>query len=214
ETPTPTYTPTATPTNMPTSTPTRTPTRTPVRFRLYLPLVTVARGIPVTVTPTPSATLTQTASPTHTATATGTPTATTGPSPTPTSAPDGTLNYPFPAVCKGFYRGTTAGHQAIISDYGFCGRGFVGPEVIYQLHLTARLERLQINFNTASNLRVFIFTGKNPTNCFATISPDPDQVLYDVVPDTYYLAIDGPMAGDYAMAIHCYPESAYVRERE
>ncbi|MBC7233952.1 MAG: hypothetical protein H5T68_12010, partial [Chloroflexi bacterium] len=215
ETPTPTYTPTATLTNTPTtthtptstSTITPTPTSTPLRFRLYLPLIATTRSIPVTLTPTPSATPTQTASPTYTLTATR------GPSPTPTATPDGTLNNPFPVVCEGFYSGNTAGYRAAISDYGFCGRGFVGPEVIYQLRLTARQERLQISFGSASNLQVFIFTGDNPTSCFATISPGPDQMLYDVLPGTYYLAIDGPTSGNYAMAIHCYPASPHVRER-
>jgi hypothetical protein len=221
KTPTPTDTPTATLTNTPTathtptstSTITPTPTGTPPRFRLYLPLIAMTRSIPLTLTPTPSATPTQTASPTHTLTATVTPTATRGPSPTPTATPDGTLNNPFPVVCEGFYSGNTAGYRATISDYGFCGRGFVGPEVIYQLRLTTRQERLQISFGSASNLQVFIFTGGNPTNCFATISPGPDQMLYDVLPGTYYLAIDGPTSGNYAMAIHCYPAPPHMRER-
>lgn len=206
-TPTSAFTSTPTQTSTATSTHTSTPTQTPTPLKLYLPLVRMAERPPVVQTPTPSATPTQTATPTVTATAT------VAPSPTPSATPAGTLLNPIPAVCEGLYIGTTAGHQAAISDYGFCGRGFVGPEVIYQLHLTARLERLQISFNTSSNQRVFVFTGGNPINCFATVNPGPAYTLYDILPDTYYLAVDGLMAGSYAMAIHCYPMSAHIRER-
>lgn len=219
-TPTPTSTstwiPTATPTSTPIETPTHTitPTRTFTYFKLYLPLVKRAYRTPGAFTPIPSATSTPSASPMSTATTTVTPTATTEPSPTPTSTPDGTLGNPFPALCGGFYRGDTTGYAAFISDYGFCGRGFVGPEAIYRLNLTAQLERLEISFNTSANQRVFIFTGANPISCFATINPGPAQNVPNVLPGTYYLAIDGSMAGSYAMAVRCYSTSALVREKQ
>ncbi|MBC7260594.1 MAG: hypothetical protein H5T63_01160, partial [Chloroflexi bacterium] len=208
KTSTPTETPTST--NMPTSTPTQTPTRTPVRFRIYLPLIHATGVTRVTLTPTPFATPTQTASPTHTATATATPTATSGPSPTPTATPAGTLGDPIPVACEGFYSGNTSGRPALINDYGTCGTGFSGPEMIYILHLDSMVPRLEISLGASADLRIFLFTEADPGNCFAIVRPGPAQILYNLLPGMYYLAVDGPTPGRYSMAIHCYSFTGYM----
>nr|MBC7244770.1 hypothetical protein [Chloroflexota bacterium] len=219
-TPTPTHTPTSTPTNTPTPTPTQTPTRTvtptptstPIRFKLYLPLVRGGSGILLTPTPTATATRTptQTATPTSTNTRTATPTPTTGPSPTPTATPAGTFEDPIPVACEGFYSNNTAGHRAVINDYGNCGTGQVGPEVIYTLQLDSPLARLEISLGASADLRIFLFIGDSPANCFAVVSPGLARILYDIPRGTYYLAVDGPTAGRYSMAIHCTPLTVHL----
>ncbi|MGQ9493788.1 MAG: C1 family peptidase [Anaerolineae bacterium] len=208
-TPTPTNTPTSTPTNTPTLIPTQTstPTRTSIRFQLYLPLLRGGSGILLTPTPTPTVTQTptQTASLTPAYTRTATPTPTTGPSPTPTATPAGTFEDPIPVTCEGFYSNDTAGHRAVINHYGTCGTGLSGPEIIYRLQLDSLLSRLDISLGASADLRVFLFTGDNPANCFATVTPGPARELYNVLPGIYYLSVDGPTPGRFSLAIHCLP---------
>jgi hypothetical protein len=203
-TPTDTLTPTGTATATPTDihTPTPTATATLVANRLYLPVV--LRNLPWAMwTPLPTPTRTPSQTPVHSPTPTLT--ATAGPSPTPTGTPAGTFPNPVRAVCEGFYTGNTAGYPADITSYAQCGSGLYGPEIIHWLLVDYWMNDLAIEFGGAAGLKLILLSDANPSACMATADPGSFIRVADVSPGNYYVVVDGSTAGDYAMAIHCYP---------
>jgi hypothetical protein len=186
-TPTPTPTVSATPTQTTTPTRTATPTNTPL-------------GMP-TWTPT----ATSTASPTPTQTATATPTATLGPSPTPTATPVGSLQDPIVVVCGGSYSGDTTGAPNNIENYGNCGSGMSGPEIVYALQVAYPLDYVSITLDTQAAIALFVLGSSNPSDC---LQMGGAVALPNVQPGTYYIVVDGFQPGPYQMEIQCYPPSA------
>ncbi|MBC7262648.1 MAG: hypothetical protein H5T63_11635, partial [Chloroflexi bacterium] len=175
--PIPTATPTPTKTSTPTSTPTLTPTFTPTD----------------TPTPTPTHTSTPTATPTDTPpgmptqTPTATPTVTL--SPTPVGTPSGTIHDPIPILCGERYSGNTAGHLSLMQDYGACGAGMIGPEVVYAFQAGYAMNYLSISLDTGADLALFVLSAANSQSCFNTGGSI-------VVPDVpagavYYIVVDG-----------------------
>jgi hypothetical protein len=195
-TPTPTQSPTPTNTSTPTRTPTRTatPTITPTGMPTWTPTRT-----PV-FSPTPTSTSTQGVAPTPTATET--PTGTVGPSPTPTGVPAGTLEDPIPVVCERAYSGDTTDYHDNIRDYGECFSGLQGPEVVYVLQVSYRMDYVSIQLDTQAALALFVLPSPNPNDC---LDMGGSVLLPDVDPGTYYIVVDGFAAGAYRMEIRCYP---------
>lgn len=215
ETSTPTPTHTATATSTPTITP--TPTNTPIIFAAYVPIVLKnSRMIPTTPvpdTPTPTRLPSPTATLGLTPTRTPTPTTavTAGPSPTPTRTPAGTFQNPLPAVCEGRYPGDTSGYPAEMDNYGSCGNGFLGPEIVYWLPIDYWMDYLSIEFGAAADLRLFLLAGANPGGCVAAARHGGFLQVPNISPGTYFIVVDGrtaDTAGTYLFAVHCYPPPA------
>lgn len=194
----PTPTSTASPTATPTPTITATPTVTATPTRTATPTVTPP-GMP-TWTPT----ATSTPSPTPTRTATATATATSGPSPTPTATPVGSLLDPVAAVCGGSYPGNTTGAPNNLQDYGPCGSGLSGPEVVYALKVTYPLDFVSITLDPQAVPALFVLASANPNDC---LGMGGAVTLPNVQPGTYYIVVDGFQPGAYQMEIQCYPSA-------
>lgn len=186
-TPTPTLTSTPTPTVVPTSTPTPTPTLTRTPTETPTPTLTPT-GMP---TRTPTSTPTITATPTHTLT------------PTPRGTPAGDILDPIPVVCGQTYSGNTLGRASAIDQYGICGAGLWGPEVIYVFRAEYAIERLSISLSTNADLALFVLSSANPAACFYT---GGSVLVPGVAPGAaYYVAVDGSEPGAYTMEVHCHP---------
>ena len=214
QTPTPTPTVTGTPTEGETPTRSPSPTSTPTETSMLIPTATATSTPTHTATPTPTTTATWTRTPTptvtHTATAsptitlTPTPTGTRSPTPTstgtktPTSWP-GTFSSPLPIDCDLTLAGNTAGYWATVTDYGDCGGGFTGPEMVYVLSTSEVLD-VSIYLNTSRDLQVFVLSSPNPIDCLAA---GTSIVLTNLVPGSYYVVVDGPSYGYYTMEIIC-----------
>jgi len=137
------------------------------------------------------------------ATATPRPSPTLTPTPTPVHTPVGTFYDPIIVACDGLYLDDTATFPAQIAGYGWCDTGLTGPEVVYRLDLDSRLETLALEFGAAADLRLLVLVEANPATCLYRVLPGTSLEVHDVPPDSYYLIVDGTMAGDYALAIHC-----------
>jgi len=190
-TPTPTSTPTstATPTTTPTPTRTLTPTTSPTPTHTAAASATATWT--ATATPTGSATLTHTPTPTRTLT------------PTPLGTPAGTMQDPIPAFCEQVYTESTTGYPNTIQNYGVCGAGLWGPEVIYVFQAGYAMERLSVSLETSSDLALFVLSSGSSTSCFysggSVVVPNVAQGA------TYYIAVDGSEAGSYSMRVQCHP---------
>ena len=199
--PWPTATPTASPTHTDTPTPTNTATHTATDTATPTRTVTASPTATPTSTPTnsPTATVTRTSVPTSTPTATPTFTLT----PTPRGTPAGNLWDPIPAVCEGYYSGTTVGRPAVIQDYGICGAGLLGPEVIYEFKATYDLDRLNISLDSEADLAAFVLAGASPLTC---LYAGGSVVVQGITTDTTLLiAVDGSEAGSYGLSLQCLP---------
>jgi len=194
----PTPTSTASPTPTGTATVTATPTQTATPTRTATP-TTTPLGMP---TWTPTGTATSTATPT--ATASATPTVTVGPSPTPTATPPGTLPDPIHVVCGGSYSGDTSLASNNIEDYGICGSGVSGPEIVYALEVTYRLDYLSVTLDPQAVPALFVLRSSDPSDCMAIGGA---VALPNVQPGTYYIVVDGFQSGPYQMEIQCFPSS-------
>nr|MBC7244151.1 DNRLRE domain-containing protein [Chloroflexota bacterium] len=188
--PLPTVTPT--PTQSPMPTPTFTPTYTPT----FTPTQTKTPTATPTDTPSGMPTQTPTASPTITLT------------PTPFDTPSGTIHDPIPIVCEAMYHGNTAGHLAFIQDYGTCGAGVIGPEVVYVFQASYAMNYLSINLDTEADLTLFLLASANPRDCMST---GGSVTVVDVVPGTvYYIVVDGFEVGSYTLEVHCHPPPVHT----
>ena len=213
DTPTPTLTqtsgPTATATQTATPSPTATPSATPTGTRTPTATATgTVTAVPtatVTLTATPTATPADTLTPTATATPPQTPTRTHTPTPsiTPTATPAGTFDDPLPAACAGTYTGNTSSYPSNISDYGVCGAGMTGPEVVYDLDVAAALDYLEVNFGGAATQRLFLLSAEGSAACLATAAPNGSLSVQNVEPGRYFIVVDGTAAGTYFFSIHC-----------
>lgn len=202
--PWPTATPTATHTSTDTPTPTNTATHTPTETATPTSTATPSPTATNTATPThsPTATITRTSVPTSTPTATPTFTLT----PTPRGTPAGSLWDPIPVVCEGRYSGTTVGRPAVIQDYGLCGAGLLGPEVIFEFKATYNLDRLNISLASEEDLAAFVLSGASPLTC---VYAGGSVVVPGIPVDTRLLiAVDGSEAGSYSLALQCQPPPA------
>lgn len=198
--PTPSPTPTLTSTGMPTATLTRTPT--PTATITPTPLVTG------TVTEQPAISPTPTHSPSATPTRTSTlaPTLTQTVTPTPSATPSGSFQDPIRIVCQETYSGTTADHASVISNYGACGTGMWGPEVVYTFQSGYALNWLGIALDTTADLALFMLSDANPATCF---SSGGSVVVPNVAAGvTYYIVVDGFESGSYVMEVFCHPPPA------
>jgi hypothetical protein len=168
---TPTDTPTITPTPTHTPTPTYTPTASHTPTATQTATITPTRTASATPTSTATASPTATVTPTPTDTPTATPTATQTPTPTvtPTATPGGTYDDPIAAVCDRAYSGSTSLHPANISDYGVCGYGMWGPEVVYALRVSAPLVYLELDFGAVGDLRLLLLSGNGSADCLERV---------------------------------------------
>ncbi|MBC7233259.1 MAG: DNRLRE domain-containing protein [Chloroflexi bacterium] len=192
--------PTVTPTPTETTTPTSTPTFTPTFTSTYTPTPTSTPTSTPTVTPTD----TPPGMPTQTPTATPTMTLT----PTPIGTPSGTIHDPIPILCEGTYHDSTAGHPALMQDYGACGAGMIGPEVVYVFQAGYAMDYLSISLDTGADLTLFLLSGANPQTCFNT----GGSIVVPGVPAgaMYYIVVDGFEAGSYTLELHCHPPLSYT----
>jgi hypothetical protein len=214
-TPTPTTSATPTQTGTPPPMPTVTPTRTSTPTRTQTATPTPTRTGTVTAVPTstststataaPTATPTGTLKPTITATPTGTPTPTQTltPSATPTATPAGTYDDPVPAECDSSYSGNTAPYAATVSDYGSCGSGMSGPEVVYALDISGPLAYLELNFGGGAQQRLFLLSGDSSHSCLGFAPMAGSLIMHDLSAGRYYIVVDGSAAGSYFFSIHC-----------
>jgi uncharacterized repeat protein (TIGR01451 family) len=205
---TPTATQSATPTDTPTSTATPTQTLTPTHTATatQTPTVTLTRTASATATKTATASATvATSTPTDTPTVTPTPTQTRTPTLTPTATPDGTYDDPLAAECEGRYSGSTALHGAKIADYGVCGYGMFGPEVVYALNVTAPLAYLEADLGATTDLSLFLLSGRGGASCLGYVRAGGALVVPDVAPGLYFLIVDGSVTGTYFFSVHCSP---------
>jgi hypothetical protein len=204
-TPTPTATtvtaPTRTPTPTATTTTASTWTLTPTATRTATPTVTSpstsTNVATVTITLTPLATETPTSTPSSVPTITPTVTR------TPMGAPVGNLEDPIPIGCGEIRNGSTAGYASVINDYGACGVGMWGPEIVYSFHASYALDWLSISLDTPADLSLFVLSSASPAACFASggsvVLPGIGQGV------TYYIVVDGSESANYTMEVYCYP---------
>jgi hypothetical protein len=211
-TPAPSPTQTATPTDTPTSTATPTDTATPTHTPTATdtPTITPTRTASATPTNTATASPTATVTPTATDTPTVTPTPTQSATPTvmPTATPSGSYGDPLVAVCGGRYSGSTLFHRADISDYGVCGYGAFGPEVVYALNITGPLLYLELDFGTDADLRLFLLSGDGRPYCLGSAGAGGALIVPDVAPGLYFAVVDGNVTGSYFFSVHCSPAPA------
>jgi hypothetical protein len=173
----------------PTGTPTATPTWTPTPT--------------ATSSATPTGTLTSVATETPTYTPTLAPTLTPTLTPTPMSTPAGNLQDPIPIACREAYSGSTAGHPSVINDYGACGAGMWGPEIVYSFHASYALDWLSITLDTPADLALFVLSSANPATCF---SSGGSVVLPSIAQGVnYYIVVDGSDTASYTMQVYCHP---------
>ena len=111
-------------------------------------------------------------------------------------------------ACGQVLAGDTSGHSSVVTSYGSCASGMVGPEVVYRLEAPYFLRELVISLGATADLRVFVFPEGQPSECFAMVDKTQAAVLPDVAPGTYYLAVDGPTAGSYLISVRCQPAVA------
>ncbi len=202
--PLPTATPTLTPT--PTNSATATCTATPTATPSHTPTNTATASSTATSTATPTQTATSSVTPTSPPTATPSPTLTHTLTPTPRGTPAGNLWDPIPATCQGRYDGTTIGRVSAIQEYGACGAGLLGPEVIYEFKADYDLERLNISLDSPADLAVFVLAGASPSSCFYA---GGSVVVPGIAANTtYLLAVDGSEAGNYILELNCQPPPA------
>jgi hypothetical protein len=107
------------------------------------------------------------------------------------------------AACDSTYTGNTRLYPANVSDYGACGYGMSGPEVVYTLNIGEPLAYLELNFGAAANLRLFLVSGDGSADCLGVAGLGGSLMLPDFAPGTYFIAVDGYMAGAYFFSIHC-----------
>jgi uncharacterized repeat protein (TIGR01451 family) len=207
QTATPTDTPTITPTPTHTPTPTYTPTASHTPTATQTATITPTRTASATPTSTATASPTATVTPTPTDTPTATPTATQTATPTvtPTATPGGTYDDPIAAVCDRAYSGSTSLHPANISDYGVCGYGMWGPEVVYALRVSAPLVYLELDFGAVGDLRLLLLSGNGSADCLGITGAEGALIVPDVVPGKYFVVVDGNVAGTYFFSVHCSP---------
>ena len=98
------------------------------------------------------------------------------------------------------------GHLAVLSQYGACGSGLVGREVVYRLNLASPMDYLSINLNTSADLLLFVLPDVYPADC---LSMGQSVLLSSVQPGTYYFVVDGYdlTDGDYTLGVLCVPPS-------
>jgi hypothetical protein len=190
---TPTIAPTWTPT--PTTTPTATPTVTLPSTSTNVATATITLTPPATATPTHS----PTSSPTHTPSLT--PALTFTVTPTPVGTPAGNLQDPIAIACGEIHSGSTAGYPSVINDYGTCGAGMWGPEIVYSFHASYALDKLSISLDTPADLAILVLSSANPATCFASGgSVEVPSIAQGV---TYYIVVDGSESGSYTMHVYC-----------
>jgi len=106
-------------------------------------------------------------------------------------------------VCEGRYSGTTVGRPAVIQDYGLCGAGLLGPEIIFEFKATYNLDRLNISLASEEDLAAFVLSGASPLTC---LYAGGSVVISGIAADTRLLiAVDGSEAGSYSLALQCQP---------
>jgi hypothetical protein len=179
--------------------PTRTPS--PTATRTATPTVTLPTTstsvATATITPTPTATRSPTRTPSLVPTLTFTLT------PTPLGTPAGNLQDPIPVVCGEIRSGDTAGHPSVINEYGACGAGMWGPEIVYSFYAQRALDWLSISLDTPADLALFVLSSANPATCFSSggsvVVPSITQGV------TYYIVVDGSESASYTMDVYCYP---------
>jgi hypothetical protein len=96
------------------------------------------------------------------------------------------------------------GQSSDISSYGICATGMSGPEVLYSLTISSPLRFLELSLGADADLRLFMFSGNDPDNCLAMARRGLSTSLANVSPGAYYLSVDGPAAGTYSFAVHCF----------
>jgi hypothetical protein len=106
-------------------------------------------------------------------------------------------------VCEGSYSGNTVFFPASISDYGACGSGMVGPEVVYALDCSEPLLLLNLNFGAGSNQRLFLLARDGSNNCLGVAGVGGALVMPNLGPSRYFLVVDGTMSGTYFFSVHC-----------
>ena len=210
-TPTPTVAETATVTPIPiyTLTPSHTAVATQTAIATASPTPTVTIVATATASPTPTVTLAATAtrSPlatvTTTATASPTPTHTPSPTVTPTATSAGSYQNPIAAMCDSIYAGDTSQYADNRSDYGDCGNGMSGPDVVYALDVSEPLAYLELNFGAAADLRLLLVSDDGSAGCLGAAGPGGSLVVSDLIPARPFIIVDGYTAGVYFIAIHC-----------
>jgi hypothetical protein len=117
--------------------------------------------------------------------------------------PAGNLQDPIPIVCEEIHSGSTAGYPSVINDYGACGAGMWGPEIVYSFHASYALDWLSISLDTPADLALFVLFSANPATCFSSggsvVVPSITQGV------TYYIVVDGSEAASYTMEAYCHP---------
>jgi hypothetical protein len=111
----------------------------------------------------------------------------------------GTLEDPLPLLCGAAETGNTDGYPAMITEYGDCGGGFSGPEVVYALQLD-QTQAVSMTLDTAASLALIALTGPDSGDCWYVGGALPPETL---PPATYYFVIDGLEAGGYTLQVDC-----------
>jgi hypothetical protein len=115
------------------------------------------------------------------------------------SGASGTLEDPLPLTCGATETGSTDGYSAIITEYGDCGGGFSGPEVVYALQLS-QTQSVSITLDTAASLALIALASPDASDCWYVGGSLPPETL---PPATYYFVIDGFDAGGYTLEVDC-----------
>ncbi len=111
----------------------------------------------------------------------------------------GTLEDPLPLLCGATEVGSTDGHAAMISEYGDCGGGFSGPEVVYALQL-GQTQSVSITLNTSAPLALVALASPDASDCWYVGGSLPPETL---PPATYYFVVDGFDSGDFTLQVDC-----------
>ena len=111
----------------------------------------------------------------------------------------GDLLDPLPLACGTTVSDDTAQYDATVHDYGACGSGFTGPEVVYALTLSQSAD-ITLTLSNGNALALFALGSLNPGDCL-----DMGGIvrLPNRGPGTYHVVVDGLEAGGYSLQAQC-----------
>jgi hypothetical protein len=116
-----------------------------------------------------------------------------------TIAAGGTFETPLALTCGERLTDNSAAYPATVDDYGACGGGYTGPEVVYTLQLT-ETATVSVTLESMAPLALFLLSSSSPLDCGYTGGALPPTVL---AAGTHYVVVDGLDAGAYSLAIDC-----------
>lgn len=107
-----------------------------------------------------------------------------------------------PLDCDSQVAGNTGdfSDESAFNGYTGVGGGYTGPERIFRVDL-AEVSTLNFILTTAADLDLILLSDCDPT--MVLFSGDDELVTDCLDPGSYYLVVDGPVAGDFMVDLYC-----------